>query len=37
MTSHSLLPIAAKEHGISYENLCMQILVDTLSAEELAA
>jgi len=37
MTSHSLLPIAAKQNGMSYENLCMQILVDTLSAEELAA
>lgn len=37
MTSHSLLPIAAEQSGISYENLCIQILVDTLSAEELAA
>jgi len=37
MTSHSLLPIAAKQSGLSYEALCMQILVDTLSAEELAA
>lgn len=37
MTSHSLLPIAAKQSGISYENLCLQILVNTLSVEELAA
>jgi len=37
MTSHSLLPLAAKQSGISYETLCMQILLDTLSEEELAA
>ncbi len=37
MTSHSLVPIAAAKSGISFESLCMQILVDTLSAEELAA
>lgn len=37
MTSHSLVPIAAAQCGISFEKLCMQILVDTLSAEELAA
>jgi len=37
MTSHSLLPIAAKQSGMSYETLCMKILIDTLTAEELAA
>lgn len=37
MTSHSLLPIAAEQSGMSYETLCMKILVDTLTAEELAA
>lgn len=37
MTSHSLVPIAAKQAGIDFEQLCMQILSDTLSAEELAA
>jgi len=37
MTSHSLVPMAAKEIGLSFEDLCMHILSDTLSAEELAA
>ena len=37
MTSHSLVPIAAKEAGISFEQLCLRILSDTLDAEELAA
>lgn len=37
MTSHSLLPIAAKQSGMTYETLCMKILIDTLTAEELAA
>lgn len=37
MTSHSLLPMAAKQSGISYEALCMKILFETLTAEELAA
>lgn len=37
MTSHSLVPIAAQQSGLSFETLCMQILASTLSAEELAA
>ncbi len=37
MTSHSLVPIAAADYGLSFEQLCMYILADTLSAEELAA
>ncbi len=37
MTSHSLVPIAAMECGVSFESLCLHILVETLSAEELAA
>jgi len=37
MTSHSLVPIAAADYGISFQALCMHILADTLSAEELAA
>ncbi len=37
MTSHSLLPMAAKQSGMSYEALCIKILFETLTAEELAA
>lgn len=37
MTGHSLVPIAAAQYGISFEQLCMHILADTLSVEELAA
>lgn len=37
MTSHSLVPIAAREAGVSFDTLCMQILADTLSAEDMAA
>ncbi|MCL4165549.1 UNVERIFIED_CONTAM: hypothetical protein GTU68_056267 [Idotea baltica] len=37
MTSHSLVPIAAANCGIPFNELCMRILADTLSAEELAA
>ena len=37
MTSHSLVPIAARQAGVDFETVCMQILSDTLSAEELAA
>lgn len=37
MTSHSLVPIAALEAGVAFDTLCLQILSDTLSAEELAA
>lgn len=33
MTSHSLVPIAAKQAGISFEALCLQILADTLPGE----
>ncbi len=37
MTSHSLVPMAAKEYGIEFEQLCMAILSGTLAAEEQAA
>ena len=37
MTSHSLVPIAARQAGIEFEQLCLQILSDTLVSEELAA
>lgn len=37
MTSHSLVPMAAAEIGIDFPTLCVSILTDTLSAEELAA
>lgn len=37
MTSHSLVPIAARESGVSFESLCMHILTETLTSEELAA
>jgi len=37
MTSHSLVPIAAKQAGIEFDQLCLSILSDTLTAEELAA
>ena len=30
MTSHSLVPIAAKARGISFEELCLMILEQTL-------
>jgi D-alanine-D-alanine ligase len=28
MTSHSLVPISAKAAGISYEELCVQLVAD---------
>ena len=34
MTSHSLVPMAALEAGISFDALCLQILMHTLLAEE---
>ena len=34
MTSHSLVPMAAKQAGISFEQLVIQILASSLSAEE---
>ncbi len=37
MTSHSLVPIAAREAGMEFDALCLSILSDTLDAEELAA
>ncbi len=37
MTSHSLVPVAAKKIGLSFESVCIQILSDTLSAEELTS
>ncbi len=37
MTSHSLVPIAAREAGLDFPSLCLHILADTLSTEELAA
>ena len=37
MTSHSLVPIAAREAGMNFPTLCLQILADTLSMEDLVA
>ncbi|NND90365.1 MAG: D-alanine--D-alanine ligase [Granulosicoccus sp.] len=37
MTSHSLVPIAARAAGLDFETLCLQILADTLPVEKLAA
>lgn len=37
MTSHSLVPIAARAAGVKFDTLCLQILSATLSDEELAA
>jgi len=37
MTSHSLVPIAALECGVSFESLCLHILAETLKPAELAA
>lgn len=37
MTSHSLVPIAARQAGVDFATVCMQILSDTLNSEELAA
>lgn len=37
MTSHSLVPIAARESGWSIENLCLRILSDTLVPEGVAS
>lgn len=37
MTSHSLVPIAARQAGVNFETVCMQILSGTLSSEELGA
>ncbi len=37
MTSHSLVPMAAKEIGLSFSELCLQILSDSLQPQEMAA
>jgi len=37
MTSHSLVPLAAKQAGMDLSQLCLSILADTLSEQELAA
>lgn len=37
MTSHSLVPMAAREAGMDLPNLCLSILADTLDKRELAA
>ncbi len=37
MTSHSLVPIAAREAGMDFPALCLQILADTLNMEDAAA
>jgi D-alanine-D-alanine ligase len=37
MTSHSLVPIAARQAGIGFESLCLIILSDTLPIEESTA
>jgi len=36
MTSHSLVPVAARQAGVDFPTICMQILSATLSTEELA-
>ena len=35
MTSHSLIPVAAQQAGISFDALCQQILAHTLAYEEM--
>ncbi|MBX2886303.1 MAG: D-alanine--D-alanine ligase [Granulosicoccus sp.] len=37
MTSHSLVPIAAKAAGIDFQSLCLQILAGSLSSEAAIA
>jgi len=37
MTSHSLVPIAARQAGIDFAQLCLLILRETMKAEEMAA
>jgi len=37
MTSHSLVPIAARQAGVQFDTVCLQILSDTLTAQEMAA
>lgn len=37
MTSHSLVPMAANEVGINFEQLCVSILEQSLSSSEMAA
>ncbi|ASJ75885.1 D-alanine--D-alanine ligase [Granulosicoccus antarcticus] len=37
MTSHSLVPIAARQAGMDFPTLCLQILSDTLDMEESIA
>ena len=36
MTSHSLVPIAAREIGLNFDALCVQILASTLVTEEIS-
>ena len=36
MTSHSLVPIAAREVGLNFDALCVQILASTLSTEDIS-
>ena len=36
MTSHSLVPIAAREAGLSFDALCLQILAGTLLAVDIS-
>lgn len=37
MTSHSLVPMAAKQAGISFDEVCLQILADTLPAKRASS
>ncbi|MEE9321878.1 MAG: D-alanine--D-alanine ligase [Granulosicoccus sp.] len=37
MTSHSLVPIAARQSGINFTQLCLRILCGTMNAEEMVA
>jgi D-alanine-D-alanine ligase len=35
MTSHSLVPMAAREDGIDFEELCWRILETSFAADEI--
>ena len=37
MTGHSLVPMSARAAGISYEDLCLQLLADATLDQEGAA
>jgi D-alanine-D-alanine ligase len=37
MTGHSLVPMSARAAGISYEDLCVQLLAQAALDQEMAA